>query len=425
MVVARTSGSRVQPAKVRAVHDLFVAGQVDAAYLDAAPLRRIVAESWQRSLATGVDPDTGGRATEAAKALEDLRRSHPLAPTLPLIRRLLVEDAVDAGVVVAITAADGTLLWVEGDRRAIRKAEAMNFVPGTDWSEHAAGTNAPGTALALDRELQICGTEHFSRIVHPWSCTAVPVHDPRSGALLGAIDLTGDLSVATPQTLALVRATAVAVENQLALLRLSGPDDGAGEGSMLSVLGAERPRWQAGSAGPVVLTGRHADILVLLIRHPEGLSADHLAMLLDDKDLDVVTIRAEMSRLRRVIGGDHIASRPYRLVGPVASDMGDVLDALEAGDVAGALSAYAGSLLPQSVSPAIARLRTELTTSLRGAVLAESARGNLALLRHWLGLPDGRDDRRGWQLLAEHGAVDPVERARARAHLIGLDAELG
>ena len=194
---------------------------------------------------------------------------------------------------------------------------------------------------------------------------------------------------------------------------------------MLSVLGAERPRWQAGSAGPVVLTGRHADILVLLIRHPEGLSADHLAMLLDDKDLDVVTIRAEMSRLRRVIGGDHIASRPYRLVGPVASDMGDVLDALEAGDVAGALSAYAGSLLPQSVSPAIARLRTELTTSLRGAVLAESARGNLALLRHWLGLPDGRDDRRGWQLLAEHGAVDPVERARARAHLIGLDAELG
>ena len=211
------------PAKVRAVHDLFVAGQVDATYLDSVPLRRIVAESWQRSLATGVDPDTIGQAAEAAKALDELRRSHPLAPTLPLIRRLLVEDAVDAGVVVAITAADGTLLWVEGDRRACRKAEAMNFVPGTDWSEHTAGTNAPGTALALDRELQIRGTEHFSRVVHPWTCTAVPVHDPATGALLGAIDLTGGASVATPQTLALVRATAVAVENQLALLRLSGP----------------------------------------------------------------------------------------------------------------------------------------------------------------------------------------------------------
>ena len=118
------------------------------------------------------------------------------------------------------------------------------------------------------------------------------------------------------------------------------------------------------------LTGRHADILVLLSQHPEGLSADHLAMLLDENDLDVVTIRAEMSRLRRVIGAKYIASRPYRLLAPIDSDLGDVFDALETGDVETALSHYAGPLLPQSVSPAIARLRTELSAGLRGAVLA-------------------------------------------------------
>ena len=104
--------------------------------------------------------------------------------------------------------ADGTLLWVEGDPVARGKAEKMNFAPGADWSERGAGTNAPGTALALDREIQIRGSEHFSRIVQPWSCTAAPVHDPSSGALLGAIDLTGGASVASPQTLALVRAIA-------------------------------------------------------------------------------------------------------------------------------------------------------------------------------------------------------------------------
>lgn len=144
-------------------------------------------------------------------------------------------------------------------------------------------------------------------------------------------------------------------------------------------------------------------------------------MLLDDKDLDVVTIRAEMSRLRRVIGSEHIASRPYRLLAPIASDMGDVYDALRAGDVAAALSAYTGALLPQSVSPAIARLRTELSASLRGAVLAD---GNLDLLRRWLQLPDGRDDRRGWHLLHDHRDADPVARAHARGHLAGLDADL-
>src|SRR6202008_5151000 len=96
-------------------------------------------------------------------------------------------------------------------------------------------------------------------------------------------------------------------------------------------------RWQAtddqGEPRTTTLTGRHADILVLLSRHPEGLSADHLAMLLDDKDLDVVTIRAEMSRLRRVIGTEYIDSRPYRLLSPIASDVGDVFEALQARDV--------------------------------------------------------------------------------------------
>jgi transcriptional regulator of acetoin/glycerol metabolism len=428
MGISRTSGGRA-PAQstasdVRAVHELFVAGQVDARFLDTAPLRRVVAESWQRSLATGVDPDLGGvRSGSATLTLEQLRATHPLAAALPVIRRLLVEDASEAGVVVAVTAADGTLLWVEGDPVACLRAQAMNFVPGADWSERSAGTNAPGTALALDRELQIRGSEHFTRIVQPWSCTAVPVHDPVTGLLLGAIDLTGGADVATPQTLALVRATAVAVENHLALLRLTNAGQPGVANARLSVLGAER-RWTAtdedGNTRTCTLTGRHADILVLLSRRPEGMSADHLAMLLDDQDLDAVTIRAEMSRLRRVIGADNVASRPDRLLAPVGSDVDDVFAALQRGDVESAMTRYAGALLPQSVSPAIARLRTELGTGLRAAVLST---GSLALLRRWLELPEGRDDRDGWQLLHDHASGDAFARARARGHLAGLDSE--
>jgi hypothetical protein len=424
--LSKTSGgrasARLSPSTLRAVHELFVAGQVD---LDSTPLRRVVAESWRRSLATGVDPDLGGAQPAVTVALERMRAAHPLAPALPVIRRLLVDDATDAGVVVAVTAADGTLLWVEGDRNACRKAERMNFVPGADWSERGAGTNAPGTALALDAELQIRGTEHFSRIVQPWSCTAVPVHDPATGTLLGAIDLTGGTQVASPQTLALVRATAVAVENHLGLLRIGQPVVAEPTTARLTVLGADRPRWQMtddlGQPQTSTLTGRHADILVLLSRHPEGLSADHLAMLLDDKDLDVVTIRAEMSRLRRVIGAQYIDSRPYRLRSPIASDVSDVLDALQAGEVDRALTHYTGGLLPQSVSPGIARLRTELSASMRGAVLSS---GNLALLRRWLELPEGRDDRDCWRVLYNHAAPGSVMRAQARGHLAGLDLDL-
>lgn len=413
------------------MHELFVAGEVDVAELEPTTVRPVVAKSWQRSLAKGVDPDFDrARPAAVAAGIAKLRDSHPLAPALPVIRRLLVDDAVDAGVVVAVTSADGMLLWVEGDPKACRKAEQMNFVPGADWSERSAGTNAPGTALALDRELQIRGSEHFSRVVQPWSCTATPLHDPDTGALLGAIDLTGGAQAASAQTLALVRATALAVENHLALLRLTGSiPEPATRKPHLVVLGADRPRWVTtdmyGHLRATMLTGRHADILVLLSRHPEGLSADHLAVLLDDKDLDVVTVRAEMSRLRKVIGAEYLESRPYRLLVPITTDIGEVFDALDLGDVESALAAYHGPLLPQSVSPSIARLRMQLSASMRGAVLAECTRGDMAPLRRWLDMPEGRDDRDGWEALQNSSSIGPVVRAQAGGHLAGLDFELG
>lgn len=421
------SSSKAADADVRAVHELFVAGEVDASYLEATPLRRVVVESWQRSLARGVDPDRGGaQSSDLALSVARMRATHPLASALPVIRRLLVEDARSSGVMVAVSAADGTLLWVEGDATACRQAESMNFVPGADWSERGAGTNAPGTALALDAEVQIRGTEHFSRLVQPWSCTAVPVHDPVTGTLIGAIDLTGGDDVSSSQTLALVRATVVAVENHLALLRFTEAPrvETRSLTPHLRVLGADRPRWESADAygrpTRVALTGRHADILVLLSRHPEGLSADHLATLLDDGHLDVVTIRAEMSRLRRVVGPELLSSRPYRLTGPISSDLAEVFDALARGDVAAALDAYPGPLLSKSVSPAVGRLRTELSTSLRGAAIAT---GDLGLLRRWLQLPEGSDDRDGWRRL--YDSAEPVDRARADGHLAGLDFEFG
>jgi len=252
----------VSDANVRAVHELFVAGRVDGSYLETTPLRRVVVDSWQRSLARGVDPDLGAaHRSNVALGVARMRAEHPLASALPVIRRLLVEDARSSGVMVAISAADGTLLWVEGDAAACRRAEAMNFVPGADWSERGAGTNAPGTALALDAEVQIRGTEHFSRLVQPWSCTAVPVHDPVTGTLIGAIDLTGGDEVSSAQTLALVRATVVAVENHLALLRLTEPDRVRNRCSArhLRVLGPDRPRWESidesGRRTRAVLTG--------------------------------------------------------------------------------------------------------------------------------------------------------------------------
>ncbi|WP_431950767.1 GAF domain-containing protein [Actinacidiphila sp. bgisy167] len=102
------------------------------------------------------------------------------------------------------------------------RAERIGFVEGAEWAEDAVGTNAPGTAVALGRPLQIYAGEHFIRPVHPWSCSAAPVRDPDTGAVIGVIDLTGGDHIAAPHALALVRATVAAAEAELRLLRLRG-----------------------------------------------------------------------------------------------------------------------------------------------------------------------------------------------------------
>ena len=83
--------------------------------------------------------------------------------------------------------------------------------------------------------------------------------------------------------------------------------------------------------------------------------------------------------------------------------MDDVVDALEAGDVDTAVRRYTGA--PAVGVAKVARLRTELSASVRGAVLAS---GDLRLLRRWLDLPEGRDDRHGWRTLHDNTAPGSV-----------------
>jgi len=201
-MVARNLGR-----KLAAVHESFLA-------TPSSPLpdvvRPVVADSWRRSLALGVDPSSSAAMELSETRLAEYRERHPLAPMMPLIRRLLTDDADEAGHIVAIGDARGRLLWVEGHHRLRTQAEGMCFVEGALWSESGAGTNAPGTALALELPVQIRAGEHFGFGVQRWSCVAAPVHDPISGRLLGVIDLTGGPDVAGPRSLALVRACAAA-----------------------------------------------------------------------------------------------------------------------------------------------------------------------------------------------------------------------
>jgi hypothetical protein len=395
---------------------------VDDVRTHGSTVRSVVLDSWMRSRTKGVDPD-GGNDTPALTGadLERYRNGHPMAIIRPVIRKLLVEDASDTGLLVAISDAEGRLLWVEGDSAAKDRALTMDFAEGVDWSEESKGTNAPGTALAVDHSVQIFASEHFSRSVHEWSCSAAPVHHPTSGHILGAIDITGGPRVAVPEVLSLVRATVAAAESELRLHLMNSPKSLGDTAPRLEVLGSGRPGVVRGS-GRIPLSQRHAEILLLLDEHPEGLSSDHLAVLLDEQELDSVTIRAEMSRLRKAFGTAGLASRPYRLVGELSSDVGDIRRALDRGDVDAALRIYSGPVLPGSSAPGIEEIREELRSRMQAALLRL---GDPVLLAQWTSSIHGRSDVIAWEAYRATLSSDSALYGQVSARIDLLDRELG
>jgi hypothetical protein len=424
-MVARNPGR-----KLAAVHERFLAAP-------SSPLpdlvRPVVADSWRRSLALGVDPASHTALDLTEAELAEYRERHPLAPMMPLIRRLLTDDADEAGHIVAIGDARGRLLWVEGHHRLRTQAERMCFVEGALWSESGAGTNAPGTALALEVPVQIQAGEHFGLGVQDWSCVAAPVHDPISGRLLGVIDLTGGPDVAGPRSLALVRACAAAVEAGLAL-QMPGHGFGAPMYPVYPVRPQRAPEAEPVTAnlrvldpeaGELIINGRrlqlsrrHTELMWLLASAPHGLSAQALDVALHPDGEHLITVRAEINRLRRVLGTGLLESRPYRLTTKVTTDLDLVRECLAAGRPAAALTAFTGSPLPGSEAPGIRSMTDEFTVELRQAVL-ESA--DAEVLRRWTARPEGHDDAAAWQALMSALPAGSPRRALARAHLQRLD----
>ncbi|WP_405964984.1 GAF domain-containing protein [Streptomyces sp. NBC_00723] len=393
---------------LRRAHETFTeAGTVPR------PVRSVVADSWRRSARAGVGPDGTASVELTDGDLGAYRSEHPLARVMPLFRELMGTFAADGEHLLAVCDAHGRLLWVEGHAATRRQAGRMNFVPGARWAESAVGTNAPGTAVALDRPVQVFAAEHFIRRVQPWTCAAAPVHDPRTGRVLGAVDITGGDGLAHPHSLGFVQAVARAAEAHLALL---APERPAVDTLRLTVLGRDEARLVTGGRD-LRLSRRHSEILVLLARRPEGLTGDELlCALYEDESVPPVTLRAELARLRGVLGPGLLASRPYRLTVACESDVAVVERRLAAGAVTAAATAYTGPPLPSSQAPAVARLRRRLAEGLRAALIA---RGDPDLLADWAHAPWGEEDLDVWRALA---AARPT--AATRARLASLEAEL-
>jgi GAF domain len=352
--------------------------------------RQVVQESWNRLLGKGIDPEHHTPPDIETSGLEMLRHSSGLLAVLDDVSSGLESVIDDGDNILVIADARGRVLWRSGSPRVLGHADRLGFVEGASWSETAVGTNAIGTALVSHRAVQLFSAEHFLRSHHPWTCAGAPIKDPRTGHVIGIVDVSGPAATVHPTTIALVDLVARLAESKLReahdrmlnrlrmvaapiLARIARPALAVDPEGWVAAVDSLPPHnrillpengvpgrawipslgtcdveslpggWlvrltddaQAGPAisrvtldlrdagGPTLeMTGqfgswrhhispRHAEILHVLATHRQGRSAPELAADLYGDRTRVVTVRAEMSRLRRQFVG-LVVARPYR-----------------------------------------------------------------------------------------------------------------
>jgi transcriptional regulator of acetoin/glycerol metabolism len=335
----------------------------------AVAVRPEILSSWTRSgAAVSADVREAPLADEADTWA--FWRESPLQAAVEQVGDELRRTAEDGDLVIAVTDPDTRILWTYGGRVMRRRAETVNFVPAGRWDDQSVGTNALDLARRTDAPAMVFSAEHYAEVVHNWVCWAAPVHDPATGAQLGVIDLSTTWDRTHPIGRATARVMARLIES--ALPRVPIPRPGrelvAEPGLVMTLLGTAETRFDGHR---LLLNRRQTEILALLALHPDGLSLEQLhAMLYGDQAVTFSTLKAEVSHLRHALGGQ-LASRPYRLLMPTATDVEQVLGLVRQGRVAAAVEAYGGDLLPGTNSPVLVEMAEYVAVALREALLAD------------------------------------------------------
>ncbi len=196
---------------IRRLWRAFVAGEeVDLGQLDP-----LVARSWLRCRAMGVDPFA---SLPLCPAGEEMEAHWSRCEALVSIARPFMEDifqfAGESDVVVYLTDQTLYVLDVVGDAELMRRIEALGLGEGVYLREACVGTTAAAIAMQEGQPVQVVGPEHYCRQLHAFTGTAAPIYSPL-GELIGVIGISTLEKLSHPHTISALMATARAIENQL------------------------------------------------------------------------------------------------------------------------------------------------------------------------------------------------------------------
>ncbi len=189
-------------------------------------VRSVITASWQRCMSSHVDPLVAKRTQElGTDELMGIRRQHKeLISASEVIMREAKELLAESATIMHLVTPSGMILDYEGDPATLELARNFSLIPGANWNEQAAGTNAIGTALNIGAPVQVHAFEHFCENISRWTCSAAVIRDPFEKRLLGALNISGLKNTLHDYCLALAISGARRIEGQFAQLKLAQRD---------------------------------------------------------------------------------------------------------------------------------------------------------------------------------------------------------
>ncbi len=176
----------------------------------------IIETSHQRSISYGLQPTAVADFAPVGKGelsllIDQNRMLHTHA--VPAMETLY-QQIINTHNMVILTDANGVIVHSLGDDDFLEKANRVALQPGVAWSEQSKGTNAIGTAIAEKAPTLVHADQHYLAANHFLTCSAAPITDHR-GNVIGVLDVSGDQRSFHKHTMALVRMSALMIENQL------------------------------------------------------------------------------------------------------------------------------------------------------------------------------------------------------------------
>lgn len=175
-------------------------------------VRPVIATSWSRSMAFGINPNVFRIHRESPNTIEkELFEQQQLINTSLSIMKNLFDFVQGTGFLISLTNKNGMILDIVGEDKIIKKAGVHI---GDSWAEESVGTNTICLSLLTCTPIQVFAAEHYIKSLHGWTCSSAPIFDENRN-ILGVLTMTGECDKVHLHTLGMVVAGVNAIGDNL------------------------------------------------------------------------------------------------------------------------------------------------------------------------------------------------------------------